>query len=251
MNPIAKPLQFGLRALLWVLFTGPAFAAPVIEGNIDDVARAILTYFPKVTGTVTAAHDTRIEVRIESGQGLSEGVLLSVFREGETFHHPVTDVPLGHFEDPVGVIEVIGFEAPRLTAKNIDPSKKIEVGDLVRLPSTKIPLAIATRSENDPVFLQNELAAALVDTGRFQMDVLSPGADFKAASDRKNRYHIALATDQMDGTFSLNLKIQNTATGKQLANLDILIQQSEKSDLILENLQFQLFEQRRKNNSND
>lgn len=252
MNRVAK--QF--RRCLWVFsllvsFAHPAFAARGIEGNIDDVARAILTYFPKVSGKVTAVHGTAVEVRVESGQGLSEGVLLSVFREGETFHHPVTEVPLGRFENQVGIIEITRFEPPNLTAKNIDPIKKIEEGDLVRLPSTRIPLAIATRSEKAHVFLQSELAAALADTGRFQIDILSLGGDFKTALDQKNRYYIALVTDQIDGNFSMNLNLQNTATGKQLANLDILIRQSEKSDLILEHLQFQLFEQRQKNNPDD
>lgn len=252
MKSTTKRLKQAACALCSILcLASSALSAQGIEGNIDDVARAILTYFPKVTGKVTATHQNEIEVQIQSGQGLSEGVLLSVFREEEAFHHPVTNVPLGRFEGHVGIIEVIRFEAPRLIAKSIDPLIKIEVGDLVRLPSTKIPVAISTRSKNDHAFLQNELAAALLDTGRFQIDPLSPGTDMNTALNQKNRYYIELTTDRVDGVFSMHLQLQNTATGTQLANLDVMIHQSEQSDLILENLQFKLFEQRQKSNSND
>ncbi len=237
--------------LLVMILSPPAFSAQTIEGNIDDIARAILTYFPKVTGKVIAVNDNQITVQVESGQGLSKGVLLTVFREGESFYHPVTDVPLGRFESEIGFIEILHFEKSRLTAKNIDPTIMIEVGDLVRLPSTKIPLAIATRTKEDHSFLQNELSAALNDTGRFQIDPLAPGADLKAAHDRKNRYYIELATDHQDGQFLMSLLIQNTITGNQLANLEVLIHQSKESDLILEHLQYQLFEQRQKTTIND
>ncbi len=232
---------------LVLFFNTPELRAEAIEGNIDDIARAILTYFPKITGKVSAINDGIIEVDLESGQGLAEGILLTVFREGETFRHPVTDVPLGRFERKVGTIEVIRFEPPLLTAKRVKAQKKIEVGDLVRLPSTKIPLAISTHSEKDHVFLQNELAAALSDTGRFQVDALSPGTDFKTAFTRKNHYHIQLVTRRNEGIFSIQLQIQNTITGKALANIEVLIHQSEDSDLILEHLQYQLFEQRQQN----
>jgi len=94
----------------------------------------------------------------------------------------------------------------------------------------------------------NELVSALSETGRFKIASLSPNADLDAARKSNNRYYITLATSRRDERFAIDLQIQNTFTGTALAKLSVLIQQSEESDLILEHLQFQLFEQRQKNN---
>ncbi|MBN4050105.1 hypothetical protein JYT17_00625, partial [Nitrospira defluvii] len=131
-------------------------AAQEIEGSIDDLSRALMTYFPKVSGRVTALNAGQIEIDLETGQGLAPGLLLSAFRKGARFHHPVTSVPMGHFEGEAGHLEVLQFESPRLSAKSLDTIKKIEVGDLVRLPSTKITLGIAMGRETADTFLTNE-----------------------------------------------------------------------------------------------
>ncbi len=188
----------------------------------------------------------QVELGPGPGPGLSEGVLLTVFRKGDTFYHPITDVPLGRFEGEVGAIEVLSFNAPRLIANPVDNTKKIEVGDLVRLPSTKITLGIAMRSETDHAFTMNELSLALRDTGRFQIEILAAGSGPETALQSGNTYYIGLKTAQHAQQFSVNLQLQNTLTGKHLADLDLRIRQSEKSSLILEHLQHQLFEQRLK-----
>ncbi len=243
-------MKRSLKQAVFIVFfytlaiTSIAFPAQEIEGNIDDVARAILTYFPKVTGKITSINDGLLGLGLGGGQGLSEGILLTVFREEEAFYHPVTHVNMGKFESQVGTIEIVRLDPTHLSAIPINTVKEIRVGDLVRLPSTKIPLSIAVNSEKDHLFLLNEIASALGDTGRFQIDLLSPGSDFKAAFRRENRYHIKLLTRRNGERFSMNLQIQNTASGKQLAKLDVLIHQSEDSDLILEHLQYKFFEQR-------
>jgi len=248
MKRMTYPLKSTIFTLLLILCLShaQAFAGQTIEGSIDDLARALMTYFPKVSGKVTAIHNSQLEVDLGPGQGLAAGVLLTVFREGETFHHPVTNVPLGRFEGEVGAIEVLQFKAPHLKANRINTTKKIEVGDLVRLPSTKITLGIAMRSETDHAFVMNELSIALRETNRFQIETLATGSDVETASRSGNDYYITLKTVQEGKQVSANLLLQNTATGKQLAELDLLIRQSKKSDLILEHLQYQLFEQRLK-----
>lgn len=205
-----------------------------------------MTYFPKVSGKITEVNATQLKVDLGPGQGLAAGVLLSVFREGAIFLHPVTSVPLGRFEGKVGAIEVLQFEPHHLIAKPIDPTKKIEVGDLVRLPSTKITLGIAMRSETDHTFLMNTLSIALRDTGRFRVKTLPTGSSARTAFQEGNDYYLELTSSQQEQQFSIKLHLQNTATGKHLADLTLSIRQSEKSDLILEHLQYQLFEQRLK-----
>ncbi len=225
----------------------PGVQAPAaIEGNIDDVARAILTYFPKVTGKVVARKGETILVDLGGKRGLSRGTLLTVFREGEAFHHPLTKVRLGRFEEKIGMLEVERFESPHLLTRSVTPGFEIQEGDLVRITATRISLAISLSSDAGHAFLMNELVSALSETGRFKIASLSPNAGLDMARKADNRYYIKLATSRRDERFAMDLQIQNTFTGTSLAELSVLIQQSEESDLILEHLQFQLFEQRQK-----
>lgn len=217
-----------------------------IEGNIDDVARAILTYFPKVTGTIVSLEEKEIKIDLGGKQRLSKGTLLTVFRKEEHFHHSVTNVPLGQFEKELGTLEVEHFKSPHLLTRSITPDSEIQAGDLVRITATRIPLAVSLSSDTGHSFLMHELISALTDTGRFKITSLSPGVDLNTAKKDGNHYHIQLATSRKEDRFSMDLQIQNTFTGTVLAKLSILIQQSEESDLILEHLQFQLFEQRQK-----
>lgn len=221
-------------------------AAETIEGSIDDLSRALVTYFPKVSGKITAFDKTQVEIDLNRVQGLASGVTLTVFRKEKPFHHPVTHVHMGHFEGEVGLIEVIEFTPPLLKAKRVDPTKEIEVGDLVRLSSTRIPLGIAMASEKSHPFLMHELSVALRDTGRFQVKTLAPGSDVSTALQAGNDYYLELTTSQHEEHFALKVQLQNTATAKRLAELTLFIRQSEESDLILEHLQYQLFEQRLK-----
>ncbi len=221
-------------------------AGGAIEGNIDDIAKTIQTYFPKVDGKIISVEDQSIVVDLGRGNGVSEGVLLTVYREKEPFYHPVTGVALGMFEDEIGTVEVTQSDDHQLKANRVRSAKPIEVGDLIRIPGTRIPLAVSLSSEESQHFLMNELVSALSDTGRFRVDVLSPKSTLQDASQRNNRYLIQLATSQADETFLVSLNLKNTETGRSLSDMKVKINQSQESDLILEHLQYQLFEQRRK-----
>ena len=251
-RPVFLFLVLALPVLFLISGPGEGFALPAeaaaqkaIEGNIDDIAKTIQTYFPKVVGKVVSAEGESIKVDLGRGSGISEGILLTVFREKEPFNHPVTGIPLGTFEDEVGTIEVTQVDDHQSKATRVHSAKAIEAGDRVRIPGTRIPVAISLASAESQPFLMNELVSALTDTGRFRIDVLTPQSSLEEASKRNDRYLIQLATSQADKNFLLNLKVQNTATGKSLSDMEVKISQSQESDLILEHLQYQLFEQRR------
>ena len=245
-------LKVSLILFLLLILPANGFSLPAeaggaaIEGNIDDIAKTIQTYFPKVDGKVIGVDGERIEADLGKESGTSVGILLTVYREKGPFHHPVTGVALGKFEEEVGTIEVAEIGDHRLIAKKVQSAKPIEVGDHVRIPGTRIPLAVSLASAESQTFLMNELVSALTDTGRFRIDVLSPQATREEAAKKNARYLIQLATSQTDGTFLVSLHLQNTETGKSLSDMDVKISQAQGSDLILEHLQYQLFEQRRK-----
>lgn len=214
----------------------------VIEGNIDDVAKTVATYFPKVLGKVVRVDDDFVEVNLGRREGFSKGTLLIVYREGEPFTHPLTGRVLGRFEEELGLIEVWQFKEEGLTTKIVKSSGSIRAGDLVRIPATKIRLGVSI-SEGTEDFLMDELVSALLETRRFRVDSLPSQASAKDALKRNNHYLIKLETSRMGERFLMNLQIHNTESENLLTKMEILINQSEESDLILEHLQYQLFEQ--------
>lgn len=221
----------------------------IVQGNIDDIAKTVLTYFPKVTGTVVSVDGEMVIVNLGKEKGVSKGVLLTVYREKEPFHHPVTGVQLGRFEEEVGTIEVEQIEADHLKARKINPDDSILTGDGVRISATRIPLAVTSLSKEGPEFLTTELVSALAETGRFRVDPLPPQSNVADALNRRDLYLIRLTSSQEEGRFLMKLEIQNTKTGGALSEMAVQIVQSEESDLILEHLQYQLFE-RQQNQTN-
>ena len=89
------------------------------SGNIDDIAKALATYFPKATGKITAVNQDIVQIQSEKEAGLTAGTLLAVYREGNPFHHPVTDVILGNFEEEIGYLEVTKTQTGQITARVI------------------------------------------------------------------------------------------------------------------------------------
>lgn len=214
-----------------------------VQGNIDDIAKTVLTYFPKVSGAVTSIDNEVVIVDLGKERGVAKGVLLTVYREKEPFYHPVTGVQLGRFEEEVGTIEVDQVEGNHLTARRISTGEPIRAGDLVRISAARIPVGVTSLSPDGPDFLVTELISALSETGRFRVDLLPVQTNPGDALKRNKLYLIRLTTSKEEGRFLMKLEIQNTQTGKSLSEMTVQVVQSEESDLILEHLQYQLFQQ--------
>ncbi len=245
MKALRLLLSLLFCSLFSLVFSPNGFATidpGVVQGNIDDIAKTVLTYFPKVAGTVVSVDGETVIVNLGKEKGVSKGVLLTVYREEEPFYHPVTGVPLGRFEEEVGTVEVEQIEGDHLNARKITPGESIRAGDGVRISAARIPVGITSLSPGGPDFLATELVSALSETGRFRVDSLPPQSSASDAFTRKNLYLIRLAASKVEGQFLVELEIQNTQTGQSLSKMAVQIVQSEESDLILEHLQYQLFE---------
>lgn len=232
-------------SFFYPFFSLDGFAAidpGVVQGNIDDIAKTVLTYFPKVNATVTAVESEIVTVDLGKERGITRGVLLTVYREKEPFYHPVTGVQLGRFEEEVGTIEVDQVEGDHLKARKISTAEPIRAGDLVRLSAARIPVGVTSLSSDGPDFLATELVSALSETGRFRVDLLPVKTNPDDAFKRNKLYLIRLTTSKEEGRFLMKLEIQNTQTGKSLSEMTVQVVQSEESDLILEHLQYQLFQ---------
>lgn len=216
----------------------------LVQGNIDDIAKTVLTYFPKVTGKVVSVDGEEVVVDLGKEKGIAKGALLTVYREKEPFYHPVTRVQLGRFEEEAGTIEVEQIEENQLKARKMTPEESILPGDGVRISSARIPVGVTSLSPDGPGFLITELISALSETGRFRIDSLPPQATVRDALNRKDLYLIRLTISKEEDHFVVKLEIQNAQTGHPLSEMAVQIVQSDESDLILEHLQYQLFERR-------
>lgn len=218
-----------VRRVLLILIALSAFSAPAtaspIEGNPEDVARMIATYFPKITGTVSAVEGETVLLNLKGHSGLSEGLVLTVFKEGEFFYHPVTKTPLGRHEEELGQIEINALLSDQVTGKIIQAHRPIQAGDLVRISATRIPLGITGLDDLSLPWV-SELSLSLKETGRFKM-----GTEVKAPP-----YLIVLETLRPDASL-IRVKMKNTLTGKLLLDVEIQPNSSQESDLIMEQIQ--------------
>ncbi|MDC4226453.1 MAG: hypothetical protein MPW15_19940 [Candidatus Manganitrophus sp.] len=149
---------------------------------------------------------------------------------------------MGRFEEEVGVIEVDQVEGDHLRPERSQSPSPIRAGDRVRLSAARIPVGVTSLSSDGPDFLATELVSALSETGRFRVDLLPLQTNASDAFKRNKLYLIQLTTSKEEGRFLMKLEIQNTQTGKSLSEMTVQVVQSEESDLILEHLQYQLFQ---------
>ena len=213
--PNVSPTGLKLSLLLASLLSlAPARAEAPPKATVDDLARVVLSYFPAGAGRVTAISGDIAQVDLPNMPGLAPGVILSVYREREAFHHPVTGVELGRFEDAIGEMEVTQVAEEGVSVRILTGA--VKVGDGVRIPS-KIPLSLSPATGDGPI--PAALATVLVETGRFQID--PAGAIY--------RLHV---TPLPASTHSA-LRMQNARTGRTLFEITTAIYASE-DDPVLE-----------------
>lgn len=107
----------------------------------DDLVRA----FQPIEGLVLDRDGDRIYLDLGQEAGAQVGQELTVFRKGETFHHPVTGKVLGRYEDVLGYAQVRRV-MPRLSEAVFIPAEgqpEPRAEDGVRISRGRIRVAIA------------------------------------------------------------------------------------------------------------
>jgi hypothetical protein len=194
-----------IQCLLIVsLITGAAAAEKPLGmkeyTSVDQLAAAIAQYFPKVQGEVKTVAGDQLTVTLGSKDGLEQGVILTIWRDGKEILHPVTKKVIGRLEDEVGSLEVT--EVGETTSTGVLKEKKMEprAGDKARITPKKIGLALIPLRAEHPEIIQ-ELTERLKETGRFTVLDRETGAAF--LSDKKQR-DASLIKD-MGRTFHLDI----------------------------------------------
>ncbi len=133
--------------------------------SADDIAAAILAYFPKVQGEVTAVEGARLTIALGKKNGLMTGMVLTLWRDGKAILHPVTGAVIGHVEEEVGSAEVTSVEDASSVAVVKKEIKEPKQGDRARITPKKIRLAVVPLRTDRPEIIA-ELTERLNESER-------------------------------------------------------------------------------------
>ncbi len=202
-----------LFVFLFLIFTRINEAADVIEARLDEIVKVFETYFPKAEGRVVSAGKSSIKINIGRDKGLLPGMILSVTREGEEIFHPVTKEPLGRHEDEIGYIELKTVEQES-SAGILASGKKdnVKQGDKVRLTAGKIKAAVIPATSETNIFIIDQFADALEETGRFT--IVSGGDVDKILKEHPNEGKEEIARRVGDAFKVSNILFVKTSASK-------------------------------------
>jgi hypothetical protein len=194
-----------LPCLLILLLISSAVAAEkslgVKEyGSVEQLAAAITSYFPKVEGEVKTVAGDQLTITLGTKDGLQQGVVLTVWRDGKEILHPVTNAVIGHLEEEVGSLEVTVTGDTTSTGIMTKKLTEPRAGDKARITPKKIAIALIPLRAEHPEIIQG-LAERLKEIGRFTVLDSEKVAAF--LSDKKQRD--ASLIKEMGRTFSLDM----------------------------------------------
>jgi len=141
-------------------------AAAMDDNPVYTVRDAVLSYFYPVSGVIREVEKGRVRIELKSDKRFKKGARFSVLREDMPFYHPVTKEPIGKSEKFIGRLEIEEVDEESYLCRVVNGNP--EVGDIVRITSSRIKLA----------FFQNRKAEwtisevfynSLKDSGRFDI----------------------------------------------------------------------------------
>lgn len=170
-------IALGLLALLAPLMSPTGAVAGLADRvgvtfalMMDELLKA----FPALEGLVVAVEGDRLYMDLSAKDGLQEGQEFTVFRKGEVFRHPLTQTPLGRYEEHLGYAQVLrvfgAYSEARYIPPNGGPTARPEDG--VRITRGRIRVAVTpaldlTQARADMRRVPYMIAVALERTGRF------------------------------------------------------------------------------------
>ncbi len=170
--------------------------------SLDQLAAAISSYFPKVQGEVKTVAGDQLTITLGTKDGLQQGVVLTIWRDGKEIVHPTTHTVIGRLEEEVGSVEVTSAGETTSTGVLTKKMKDPRVGDKVRITPKKIGLAIIPLRAEHPEIIQG-LAERLKEIGRFT--VLDSEKTTAFLSDKKQRD--ASLIKEMGKAFNLDMAL--------------------------------------------
>ncbi|MBI5195748.1 MAG: VCBS repeat-containing protein [Nitrospirae bacterium] len=210
-----------------ITLTGmPSFGGapePLEKTNPVHVVRdSVLSYFLPVTGKIVGVENEMAKVRFQSNKKLTEGMRLSVFREGAPFYHPVTKELIGKSEIFTGRVEIKNASDGTYICAIIKGAPK--TGDIVRITSSRIKLAFFQDRKADWT-ISEVFYYSLKETGRFDIiesytKTYEPKTLAGIAEDRGAEAALLFSTHAKSGAVYLNIKLFWTEDAKNFAEIN-------------------------------
>ena len=142
-----------VRGCLVLVFALALCLPPAGEAGIADrvgvtfalMLQDFVDAFPAVEGLVVAVDSDVVYLDLAAKNGVRPGQEFTVFRKGEVFHHPLTNQPLGRFEEYLGYVQVRRVFPQFSEARYIlvDDRPRVRPEDGVRITRGRIKTAIA------------------------------------------------------------------------------------------------------------
>lgn len=245
-----------LRLLVVLVFVSTISGVPIesdakIKASLDEIAKVLVTYFPKLEGKVVSVEDQVITIDLGKEQGVLSGMILRLYRPGEVFLNPLTKEPLGRFEQEIGRVRVTQVDEKTSRTKLLGPVSNggLKVGDGVRLTGARLPVAVLPGGSITNRILLQEFIAALQDTGRFEPmspeaiaeatllkrkpDPSSPGDEKQPAAGLDLDYLFQVTTAPGVGFTDMTIKVLTTQDDQPLVTLDAKVDLSSEMGLAL------------------
>ena len=150
--------------------------ADQVGATFELMAAEFVKAFEPIEGLVIALDGDTLYLDVGGERGAQTGQEYVIFRKGAMFHHPITDKPLGRYEDILGYAQVRRVEPRFAEAKFVPaadkPTPRAEDG--VRISRARIRVAVTppldlTRSNADVRRVPYLLATTLERSKRFQV----------------------------------------------------------------------------------
>ncbi|KJU84175.1 conserved hypothetical protein, secreted, partial [Candidatus Magnetobacterium bavaricum] len=179
VKKIASGLVHMLLLLGCILAPGNAWA---VDETLVPLIDKTLGFFRPLSQKVTGIQGNVITIERgkapEMPEAFVKGMRLDIFREGETFYHPITNEPVGRFEKLVAAAEVIDVTPNAIKATVL--SGKPQKSDTARMSSSKQRLLFYQGKTID-WFVGDAYYRQLKETDRFDILDTRGGSDDIAA----------------------------------------------------------------------
>ena len=145
--------------------------------TLEELAAVISTLFPRLEAEVTGVTNGRIELRQPERLGLRPGHVVSVYRSGDLFRHPLTGVPMARSEKALGLAVIESVSENQAVAVMIPPAAPaplaVRVGDQVRMSGEPLPIVVLSDPAKSMAVVA-QFRLALEETGRFRVLSMPP-----------------------------------------------------------------------------
>lgn len=178
---ISRPSFFkgflpALVVVLLPLSSARAGLADQVGATFALIVQDFVAAFPPVQGLVLAVDGDRMYLDLAEKDGVREGQEFTIFRKGEVFRHPVSNQPLGRFEEYLGYAQVrrVFPQYSEAIYIPLDGRPPARAEDGVRITRGRMKVAIAplldlTRSGADLRRVPYLIAGTLERSKRFEV----------------------------------------------------------------------------------